>query len=380
MTAVEAYEDCRRRYMEANWRKFEGEDSYKSYKEWLGKVPVFQEEFSTHVQALLRLHHTGDPEVMNALGDAFDMGLGVERDREKALEYLLEASRAGSTKAMVRLGGILKSPSKNQLDDALYWFRRAADGGNTAGMVSLGFAFRDGNGVPVDRVAAAEWFAKAVEGGHESAKILLAKVYYYYLKAPEKALPILLEEAAYKKSESYLVLGQIFSDPTSHLFDYDKALYWLKQVITDKSHSRNRARIIIAKMNLCGRHRPKDIAMAKEWLDLVVSDSLPKSDFYEWALQILRRIERENIQGKRSRKGVELNALWRSGDEESTIRISARDWKKIKQGEELEKRGWAYFENSRFSVTWKFKGSEVSISSVDRGCLFNEPLEKLRVT
>jgi TPR repeat protein len=296
MTAVEAYEDCRRRYNEASWRKHDGEDSYESYKKWLAKVPIFQTELAAHVRVLLGLQYTGDPGVMNALGDAFEMGLGVEKDREKAVNYFQLASQAGNTKAMVSLGRIFRIPSINKLDDSIYWYQKAADGGNTSGMVSLGFAYRDGSGVPVDRVKAAEWFAKAVEGGHESAKILLAKVYYYYLQAPEKALPILLEAAETENTDSFKILGRIYGDDRTTYYDFEKAVYWYERVVAGKYEgSAAAARISLAELHLSGKRQPKNFSKAKKYLEDVVANSPETSAFRKDALKLLGKIEKAQV-------------------------------------------------------------------------------------
>jgi TPR repeat protein len=296
MTAVQAYEECRQRYMEASWRKYNGEDSYESYKKWLAKEPVFQTELAAHVRVLLGLQNTGDPEVMKALGDAFDMGLGVERNREKAIDCFLSSSQEGNTTAMVRLGRIFKSPSINKLKDAIYWFQKAADAGNTSGMISLGFAFREGDGVPISPVRAAEWFGKAVDAGDSSAKILLAKVYYFSLNATEKALPLLLEAAETGNTDSFKILGRIYGDDRTTYYDFEKAVYWYERVVAGKYEgSAAAARISLAELHLSGKRQPKNFSKAKKYLEDVVADSPETSAFRKEALKLLGKIEKAQV-------------------------------------------------------------------------------------
>jgi len=71
--------------------------------------------------------------------------------------------------------------------------------------------------------------------------------------------------------------------------------------------------------------------------------------------------------------------LWGNDDAESTIKISASEWKRIQAGEEYERNGWGYYEGQRFSVYWRFKDRTVTISGGDRECIINDPLENLYV-
>ena len=290
MTAVEAYEDCRRRYMEASWHLKSAED----YKKWRDSRPIFQNELATHVGVLLRLQHTGDAEVMHSLGDAFEIGLGVEKNREEAIDRFRVASQAGHTIAMVRLGRILGNRNGlNQLEEARYWYQKAAEGGNTSGMVSLGFAFREGYGVPVDRVKAAEWFSKAVEGGHKRAKYFLAKVYYYSLNSTDKALPLLLDEAESENNDAFWTLGRIYSDDRTNYYDFEKAAYWYERIANGKyAGSAAAARIALAELYLSGRRQPKNLSKAKQYLEEVISTSPESAGFWKDALNLLGKIEK----------------------------------------------------------------------------------------
>ena len=61
-------------------------------------------------------------------------------------------------------GGIEKNES-----EALRWYRKSAEGGDSYAMYLLGRAYERGTGVAVDRVEAVQWYRKAAAGGSESA-------------------------------------------------------------------------------------------------------------------------------------------------------------------------------------------------------------------
>lgn len=57
---------------------------------------------------------------------------------------------------------------------------------------------------------------------------------------------------------------------------------------------------------------------------------------------------------KRTVKRVALRAFWGNGDADSEIRMPLSTWKKILDGMECEKGGYAWYEGRRFHVTWRF--------------------------
>lgn len=290
MNAVEAYKDCLRRYMEANLLIHQSDGAYKK---WMELRPVFQTELAAHVRVLLGLKHTGDPEVMNALGGALQMGFGIEKNLEEAIDCFRFASQSGHAKAMVSLGRILGRYDINQLEESHYWFHKAAEVGYSGGMVALGFVYRDGKGVPVDSIKAAEWFAKAVEAGDEESKILLAKVYYYSMEDTDKALPILLDVASKGNSDSFKILGRIYGDTRTRFYDFEKAVYWYERVKNGKYQgSANRACIALAELYLSGKQQPKNIVKAREYLEGVLSNSPEKNCLRKEALKLLEKIEK----------------------------------------------------------------------------------------
>ena len=61
----------------------------------------------------------------------------------------------------------------NAADQAVRWFRKAAEQGYARGQASLGFMYEKGRGVEKDENLALEWYRKAAEQGDEPAQKLL---------------------------------------------------------------------------------------------------------------------------------------------------------------------------------------------------------------
>ena len=62
------------------------------------------------------------------------------------------------------------------LEEAIKWWRKAADQGDANAQFNLGWAYSNGEGVAKDSEEAAEWFRKAAEQGHAGAQRALKKL------------------------------------------------------------------------------------------------------------------------------------------------------------------------------------------------------------
>ena len=58
------------------------------------------------------------------------------------------------------------------------WFRKAADHGHTRAQSCLGDALFYGDGVPINKTAAAAWYREAAEEGHGDAQYKIGLAYF----------------------------------------------------------------------------------------------------------------------------------------------------------------------------------------------------------
>lgn len=58
--------------------------------------------------------------------------------------------------------------------EAVFWFEKAAGGGNLDAQISLGYAFFSGQGVARDLSKALKWYRSAAWDGHERGMFNLA--------------------------------------------------------------------------------------------------------------------------------------------------------------------------------------------------------------
>ncbi len=139
--------------------------------------PDYDTVFHFRVEALQRKAEADDGLAQLALGSMMldDNPQYVQRDPEKALEWLERASNNGNARAAMYTAGLLmQDPS--QFSDAHYrrvlpHLQRAANASNGMAMIELSHFYAEGlAGLPRDCRQAADWQARAEETGIEHAR------------------------------------------------------------------------------------------------------------------------------------------------------------------------------------------------------------------
>jgi TPR repeat protein len=283
-TAIAAYEQACRRYLEVQ--------SIPDIQERIRQSLVHQAECAAAFAGLQSAAQSLDPEVWFALANAYSRGWGGKDAREEALVWFRKAADAGHTNSMVRLGIRLSRPDP---DEAFDWFRRAAALGDASGMIFLGFAYRDGTGVACDYQQAVDWFIKAVEAGDGHAMIYVGRTYSRYIECPSEALRWFLRAADAGYTESHLELAFLYENRKSPLYNAEQAVHWYRKVIDGTSSSRDRAMLALAHFCRNGEGTPHDPTEAKAWLVKVLESAPPKSAFHREAKALLPKWEAEML-------------------------------------------------------------------------------------
>lgn len=102
----------------------------------------------------------GDVEALSYLGLCYLEGIGVEKDKEQALELLRKAGELGSGEAQFAIGVLCMQEKK--LDEAVDWFRKAAGNDSYEAMLFLGRIYENGmKNVKPNKAEAEKWYKKA---------------------------------------------------------------------------------------------------------------------------------------------------------------------------------------------------------------------------
>jgi TPR repeat protein len=91
-------------------------------------------------------------------------------DAARAVQECLKAANiiSGEPRLLYELGRALDAAKR--YDEAIGFYRRAADAGYAIAMASLGLHYEEGQGVNKDLSVAKDWYQKAVDGGYNNAK------------------------------------------------------------------------------------------------------------------------------------------------------------------------------------------------------------------
>ncbi len=172
-----------------------------------------RESASTAFRWFDRAAKTGHLEAMAAMARCFDFGLGTDEDDHQALFWYEKALAAGSDDVHSDLGqllceedstvrnvpraievlkegwerfedpvcaGVLAEVYEDELGDeagSLEWARTAAEAGDSAAMVTLGYRHRFGDGVPLDLKEMLRWYRRSAALGDATALANLAICY-----------------------------------------------------------------------------------------------------------------------------------------------------------------------------------------------------------
>ena len=127
----------------------------------------------------------GYSESMRALGIIYEGGIGVERDLKKAFEYFVCAVDAGNVKSLEKLAEFYKegvvvhkndNKARELLEAYVMQLQKNAISNNADAMWRLGQIYQDGNSllkIPVNLQQAAYWYEKAADLGYMYAQTSL---------------------------------------------------------------------------------------------------------------------------------------------------------------------------------------------------------------
>ncbi|MEM6316494.1 MAG: caspase family protein [Bacteroidota bacterium] len=132
-------------------------------------------------QAFKILHqHRKSPhfstEAMNRLGIMYIRGLGTTRNEKEGKKYFEKAALLGDYGAAYNLGIYYQITKKSDLE-AIYWYKKSAEGGYVLGQLKLATCYMNGLGIKQDIKKAIRWLEKAALKGNATAKIMLGQLY-----------------------------------------------------------------------------------------------------------------------------------------------------------------------------------------------------------
>ena len=130
---------------------------------------------SIDMERLRQKAAAGDISAQFQLGMIFREGIGVNRDPNRAKEYLLGCAQRGLAEAQTALAEIYARVGRYQ--EAVHWFKLAAEQGSAGAQYGLAQIYEEGRGgIPQDFAYALSWYEEAARNGHPSARAHLKKI------------------------------------------------------------------------------------------------------------------------------------------------------------------------------------------------------------
>ena len=115
----------------------------------------------------------GTPEAQWLHGHVLLYGAHCEKAPEEALKWFRKAADQGNAAAQYALGGCYQFGQSQDYTEAMEWYRKAAEQGFVPAQTALAGFYYKGRGVPTDHAEALKWYRKAAEGGNAQAQFNL---------------------------------------------------------------------------------------------------------------------------------------------------------------------------------------------------------------
>ena len=234
------------------------DDAYAAYQ--LGKYKTALD------LAVARANKAGDPVSMVLAGELLSLGYGVRQDATAAQKWYEAAAAKGNADALFILGSVLMASSHvTNKDNAVDFFRRAAEKGSSRAAYNLGLAYLQGQVAPKEPALAAEWFEKAADRAQPDALYALATLYRDgngVARDPIEAARLLQRASELGNPVATTEFGIAVFNGIGVPKDEERAAgLFKKAALAGNAIAQNRyARILSA-----GRGVPKDVVAAAAW-------------------------------------------------------------------------------------------------------------------
>ncbi len=131
------------------------------------------QELERRVEELNQKANDGEQLAQYCLGSLYDK----KKNYAEALKWYRKAADQGNSDAQTSLGLLYSKGLVGLPDDpsAAYWYRRAAKKGNAVAQWNLGFLYFVGSGVPKDRITGYVLLSLAIHNGFNSLRARIGR-------------------------------------------------------------------------------------------------------------------------------------------------------------------------------------------------------------
>jgi TPR repeat protein/serine/threonine protein kinase len=228
------------------------------------------QDYATAAPLYQELAESGRADAMDRLGLLYGTGRGVAQDSAQALAWYRKSAENGDTNGMVHLAE--RYVGRDWAQSAV-WYRKAAENGHTGAMNNLGMAYLGGQGVAQDDAQAVAWLRKSAEGGDPIGMDNLGGMYAQGRGvARDDAQAVAWYRKAAEKGQGASVpamnnLGVMYANGRGVERDDAQAVFWYRKAAEQKGSPFLAAPAMnnLGEMYENGRGVAKDMAEAVAW-------------------------------------------------------------------------------------------------------------------
>jgi len=130
---------------------------------------------SSETKALITKAEAGDINAQFFVGSAYDSGKGAPRDGNEAVRWYRMAAERGHVEAQNSLGSVFQA--EKRYEEALPWYEKASAQGHALATNNLAYLYDLGLGVKQDRRKGFELYSRAADLGWAEAMWNIANMY-----------------------------------------------------------------------------------------------------------------------------------------------------------------------------------------------------------
>ena len=214
---------------------------------------------------LMEMVKAGDASAQTALGQRYELGHGVERNRDKAVKWYQRAIEQDNPLAMFLLGQMYETDAQSDRDyrRAARLYMRAADQDHAAAQARLAQLYELGLGVPQDFTAAATWYTAAAKQWKLSEHYPLGSTYAIGRgdkKNSSDAIRWFERAAALGVAEAQFDLGLAYEVGNGVQINLEKSMAWYQKAA---AQGHDRATIALSRLHGTNRDNELPVTMSE---------------------------------------------------------------------------------------------------------------------
>jgi uncharacterized protein len=143
-------------------------DALNNYADMYLRGEYVEKDERKALELFTQAANKGVPEAMYTLGYMYSNGVGTDVNETESRKWFTKSALAGDVFAANRLGH--EAVENGRGEEAITWYKKAAEQGDSYGEFNLGLCYENGIGTPIDRKKAKHWYQKAALKGDPQAK------------------------------------------------------------------------------------------------------------------------------------------------------------------------------------------------------------------